>query len=241
MDIKENRERISNKKPLLPLQYYEYTIKNSDTIFSVSARFNLTYDTIATLNGIENQLFFESQKSLVLPSCQGIFSRSPNERDACIEVNIGGGKLYFYPGKTFTGKERLNFLVTPFSSPLKNSAITSEFGYRENPFTGNREFHSGLDMKASDGTRIFAPYKGVINNIGYSDFYGNYLIILHPNGYSTHYYHLSKINNKIGESVEKGDFIALTGNTGKSTGPHLHFEIHSNGDPINPRILLGEV
>lgn len=239
-DITENNKRIIIENKILPLQFYKYILNENDSIFNVSSRFNLSYDTIATLNHIDNQLFFINNEYILLPNCQGIFLKE-NIYENPYEISVNDEKLYFYPGKTFSGKERLQFLITPFASPLKSMYITSEFGNRENPFTGYTEFHKGLDLKANIGTKVFSPYKGRIDNIGYSEFYGNYLIVVHTNGYSSHYYHLHSINCKVGDLIKKGDFIAKTGNSGKSTGPHLHFEIHNKDEAINPRILLGDV
>lgn len=240
VDIKENKKRLLQKKNIIPVRFYTYIINDYENIFTVSARFNLNYDTIASLNNIENQLFFIGMKTIILPTCQGLYVKEDIYENS-LPLEINGEKYFFYPGKSFTGQQRLSFLITPFNSPLKNMIVTSEFGNRENPFTFNNEFHSGLDMRANTGTKIYSPYRGEINNVGYSEFYGNYLIILHPNGYSTHYYHLKEISAKVGDSINKGEYVALTGNSGKSTGPHLHFEIHLNGEPINPRILLGDV
>lgn len=239
-DIIENSKRIMGEKEILPLQFYTYYLEDNDTIFTVSSRFNLTYDTLATLNHIENQLFFTRQKYIIVPNCQGIYL-SKKEYDGSYQVSVNEENLFFYPGKTFTGKERLNFLITPFKSPLKFMYITSGFGNRENPFTSVTEFHSGLDLKAAIGTKIYSPYKGRIDNIGYSEFYGNFLIIVHTSGYSTHYYHLQSINGSIGDVVKQGDYVAKTGNSGRSTGPHLHLEIHLDDEPINPQNLLGDI
>lgn len=240
-DIKENIQRIHLKKETIPVHFYNYTIEGSETIFTISARFNLTYDTIASLNNIENQLFFKGLNHLIIPTCPGLYSKTEIPREKSTLLTIKGETFYFYPGKKFSGARRLDFLTTPFKGPLLTMKITSGFGNRENPFTGRNEYHSGLDLKAHIGTKIFSPYRGVINNRGYSDFYGNYLIIEHPHGYSTHYYHLKSIALNIGEHVEKGDLVALSGNSGRSTGPHLHFEIQLKGEPINPSMLLGDV
>ncbi|QEN06163.1 LysM peptidoglycan-binding domain-containing protein [Thiospirochaeta perfilievii] len=240
-DIKENNKRILLRKKIVQPQFYKYIIKNGDTIFSIASRFNISYDSIATLNSLENKLFFPSLKFVYIPTCPGIYTEKIFKDSNIVEVNFNNKNIKLYPGRGFSATERLNFLVTPFKSPLNSPIITSEFGNRENPYTGNTEFHSGLDFRASIGTKVLSPYDGEINNIGYSEFYGNYLIIKHPNGYSSHYYHLNRVILKVGDKLKKGDLVATTGNSGKSTGPHLHFEIHLNEEPINPRLLLGEV
>lgn len=240
-DIKENSIRIKNNSNTLPLLFYTYKTKESDSIFSVASRFNIPYDTIATLNNIKNQLFFRNHKTILIPTCEGIFSKEDRNKKGDIVIEVNGEMVTFCPGHKFDGKERLNFLLSPFKSPLKNMKITSEFGYRANPFTGLSEFHPGIDLHARTGTNIYSPYDGVINNIGYSEFYGNYLVIEHIDGYSSYFYHLDSIKVNVGKVVKQGDLVALTGNSGKSTGPHLHFEIRFDEEPINPRMLLGDV
>lgn len=239
-DLKENSKRLIIDKELLPLQFYKYNIKEGDSIFTVSSRFNLSYDTIASLNNIENQLFFNSFDSILIPNCPGLYLTEKTEGDF-EEVQIENRKIYFYPGKGFSSNVRLSFLVTPFKSPLSHMNVTSEFGYRKNPFSGVNEFHPGIDLKATYNTPIYSPYKGKIITVEYSEFYGNTLKIEHTGGYISVYYHLNRIDVKLGSIVEKGDLLGLTGNTGRSTGPHLHLEIHYNGKPVNPRILLGDV
>lgn len=239
-DLQENSKRLVVNRQLLPLQFYKYNIKEGDSIFTVSSRFNLSYDTIASLNNIENQLFFNSFKSILIPNCPGLYL-SEKRDDDFTEINIDNRIVYFYPGKAFSSNVRLSFLITPFMSPLKHMNVTSEFGYRSNPFTGINEFHPGIDLKAKYNTPIYSPYKGNVIAVEYSDFYGKTLKIEHTGGYVSVYYHLNRIDVKIGDKVKKGDLIGLTGNTGRSTGPHLHLEIHYNDEPVNPRILLGDV
>lgn len=239
-DLKENSKRLVVNKQLLPLQFYKYNVKEGDSIFTVSSRFNLSYDTIASLNNIENQLFFDSYESILIPNCPGLYLSEKTDGEFQ-EIDINNRIVYFYPGKGFSSNVRLSFLITPFKSPLRHMNITSEFGYRSNPFTGFNEFHPGIDLKANYNTPIYSPYKGKVITVEYSDFYGNTLKIEHTGGYISVYHHLNRIDVKEGSIVKKGDMLGLTGNTGKSTGPHLHLEIHYNGEPVNPRILLGDV
>jgi murein DD-endopeptidase MepM/ murein hydrolase activator NlpD len=113
--------------------------------------------------------------------------------------------------------------------------VTSGFGYRISPFTNQREFHEGFDISARIGTDIIAPADGVIVEIGKTYGFGNLIIISHGYGIKTMYGHLSKILIKKGQSVKRGDKIALIGNSGRTTGPHLHYEIQLNGVPVNPQ------
>jgi len=122
---------------------------------------------------------------------------------------------------------------TPAIRPCKGWK-TSNFGYRISPFTGRREFHKGFDIANRKGTPIVATADGVISFSGKKGLLGNALYIDHGHGMVTRYGHLDKILVKRGKSVKRGDKIATMGNTGRSTGPHVHYEIHMNGIPVNP-------
>lgn len=117
--------------------------------------------------------------------------------------------------------------------------LTSGFGNRISPFSGRKEFHTGIDLANSLGTPVYAAAMGVVTYSGYKGSYGNVIIIYHgKNGYSTVYAHNSKLLVEVGDSVKKGDLIAKMGSTGSSTGSHLHFEIRMNNEPINPLNVL---
>ena len=122
---------------------------------------------------------------------------------------------------------------TPSIWPTKGW-ISSRFGYRISPFTNEREFHRGLDVSNRMNTQIIAPGDGVISLIGEDYGYGKILHVDHGYGMKTIYAHLSSILVKKGQYVKRGQKIALVGNSGRSTGPHLHYEVHLNGVPVNP-------
>jgi murein DD-endopeptidase MepM/ murein hydrolase activator NlpD len=112
--------------------------------------------------------------------------------------------------------------------------IGSYFGYRTDPFYKVSKFHEGMDFTAAIGTPAYATGDGVVSLAEYSSGYGNKIVINHGFGYETVYAHLSRIKVKVGQRVTRGEVIGLVGNTGKSTAPHLHYEVHKNGQPINP-------
>jgi murein DD-endopeptidase MepM/ murein hydrolase activator NlpD len=111
---------------------------------------------------------------------------------------------------------------------------TSRFGYRKSPFTGRREFHKGLDIANRIDSPIIATADGVIAYSGAKGLFGKMVAIDHGHGMVTRFGHINKILVKRGQAVKRGDIIALMGNTGRSTGPHVHYEIHLNGIPVNP-------
>ena len=112
--------------------------------------------------------------------------------------------------------------------------VTSGFGFRTNPFTGLTQMHEGLDIANRIGTPVIAPADGIISDTGKDSTYGNVIVISHGFGINSRFNHLSKILVRPGQRVKRGDKIAEVGTTGKSTGPHLHYEVRVNGIPVNP-------
>jgi murein DD-endopeptidase MepM/ murein hydrolase activator NlpD len=117
--------------------------------------------------------------------------------------------------------------------------INNEFGFRRNPFGGRSyEFHPGMDIDGETGDLVIAPANGVVSKAGWQGGYGNLVEIDHGNGLKTRYGHLSKIEVSEGDNIQRGQEIALIGTTGRSTGPHLHYELRLNDKAINPRRFL---
>ncbi|HKP70043.1 MAG TPA: M23 family metallopeptidase [Pyrinomonadaceae bacterium] len=117
--------------------------------------------------------------------------------------------------------------------------INNEFGFRRNPFGGRTyEFHAGMDIDGERGDAVLAPANGVVTEAGWKGGYGNMIEVDHGNGLKTRYGHLSKIDVQIGDSITRGQVMAFVGSTGRSTGPHLHYELRLNDRPINPRRFL---
>ena len=128
---------------------------------------------------------------------------------------------------------------TPSIWPTKGW-LSSRFGYRISPFTQRKEMHKGLDISPRLNTPIVAPADGIVIKTGWNGSFGRMISIRHGNGYITKYAHLNKILVKKGQTVKRGDKIGLVGQTGRSTGPHLHYEVHLKGVPVNPlRYIVG--
>lgn len=123
----------------------------------------------------------------------------------------------------------------PEGNPLEEIYITSEYGFRFHPILKKKKFHKGIDLRAAVNTKVYATAPGVVRYVQHSNKgYGNAIIIQHNMGFETVYAHLNKIKVKNGDIVKKGDIIALTGNTGRSNGPHLHYETRFGGQSIVP-------
>jgi len=134
-------------------------------------------------------------------------------------------------------ERRLASLMIPNSAPL-NGPVGSGFGFRSDPFTGRAALHTGLDFPAEPGTTILAAAGGVVRSTDFHPAYGNLLEIDHGNGLSTRYAHTSKILVKAGDLVRRGQRVAEVGTTGRSTGPHLHFEVLVEGVQQDPAKFL---
>ena len=124
--------------------------------------------------------------------------------------------------------------IHPEGRPVNTGYVSSGFGQRVDPFTGGEEFHEGIDFAAPEGTRIRAVAAGIVTWAGARGGYGNMVQIDHGNGYATRYGHAYKVLVHVGETVNRGDVLALVGDTGRSTGPHVHFEVLKNGHEVNP-------
>ena len=142
---------------------------------------------------------------------------------------------YGYYGGAGTGSTDAPFIgADGFCSPVGENwrdMVTSEFGYRKDPFTGKTMGHSGIDLAVPTGTSIRAALPGTVTISQYSSSYGYYVMIDHGGGLTT-------LLVKVGQTVNTGDIVALSGSTGRSTGPHLHFEVRVNGERTNPRNYL---
>lgn len=128
-----------------------------------------------------------------------------------------------------------------FCSPIGagwESRVTSEFGYRRDPFTGEVKGHTGMDLAVPTGTPVRAALPGTVTVSQYSSSYGYYVMIDHGDGLSTLYAHNSRLVAQVGDTVEAGDIVSVSGSTGRSTGPHLHFEVRVNGQRTDPRAYL---
>ncbi|WP_461245895.1 LysM peptidoglycan-binding domain-containing M23 family metallopeptidase [Treponema sp. R6D11] len=257
-DVEGNRRRVFNTQNRLPpeevaqhLTIYQYTVKPEDSILSLAARLNLPYSSLTSLNRLNNPSALVTGKPLLLPSCPGIFvpailqtdlekiagaARKNGKGSVEIKIKIHEKQetFLFFPGADFTATERAFFLNSGFRFPLRQYRVTSRYGYREDPITGNISMHQGIDLAAPEGTEVFAVADGVVTATGSDPVYGNYIIISHSNNWKSLYGHLSSIDTVLRTDVKSGTLIGRVGSTGQSTGPHLHFELRQDGKAFDP-------
>ena len=130
--------------------------------------------------------------------------------------------------------DRLARKTIPTTLPVHLGYYSSNYGYRIDPITGRSTFHTGVDIIATPGTPVMAAAGGVVSTVQFHPEYGNIVDVDHDNGLTSRYAHLLKSSVKVGDVVMKGQLIAQVGNTGRTTGPHLHFEVREKGVPLNP-------
>jgi murein DD-endopeptidase MepM/ murein hydrolase activator NlpD len=236
------------------LKFYAYTVKEGDNLWNIIARTSLDMDTILTVNSLKSTqdikpgdiLYFPNMRGIVLKvkqndtldsiagrhNIQPIYIEKANKMEGLSKTHI------FVPCGTLSKEERFAYLSTGFVSPVSPVRITSGFGMRNDPFLNVPKFHAGIDIICATGTPVKASQSGIVKYAGYMKNYGNLVIIKHTNGYETYYGHLNGFAVKKDQRVTKGALIAYSGNTGRSTGPHLHFEIRKNDKAINPLKIL---
>jgi murein DD-endopeptidase MepM/ murein hydrolase activator NlpD len=235
--------------------FYRYSLKGDEDIYFVAARTNIGIPAIASINGLAHPEELHNKKEIILPSFPGIYvaKASTNDlqrmmqairseyltEDNKIEVHINAWKTYFFfPDDKFTSLELAFFLNILFRFPLVEGYLSSKYGARVHPISGQEDFHSGIDIAAPKGTGVLAARSGLVVSTGIDPDLGNYIVLEHGGGYSTIYGHLDTIYVNLKQEVNSGSLIGGVGSTGISTGPHLHFEVRQSGNLRDPELLL---
>lgn len=242
-----------------PVSYQTYTVKSGDTISGITRKFGLkNISTIIGINKIENVRLISAGTKLQIPSVdgltytvqsgntlQGLSAKFNVSMEELLDVNelesasLQIGQKLFIPGARMESDDLLSALGELFKNPLHSKfRYTSMFGPRTDPISGAKSSHTGIDMACPSGTPIYSSSAGTVAFAGYSNIFGNYVIVKHANGYQTLYAHLSKITAKKGERVSQETKIGLVGSTGYSTGPHLHFTVYKNGKLVDPMTMI---
>jgi murein DD-endopeptidase MepM/ murein hydrolase activator NlpD len=241
---------------VLPLDIKDYIVKEGDTLSLIAERFDMDLDTIASLNrqwGSGVHLVRVGER-IRIPNQDGIFlpldrplEKLCAERGVPPEVVLQANRLsaqevrpglaLFFPGVQHTGIERSVVTGTAFLRPVAGWT-SSAYGYRHDPFTEVMQFHRGIDIAANLGAAVRSALDGRVTVVGDDLVLGRYIVIRHQIGFSTVYGHLLETFVQPGQTVARGQRIGTVGSSGKSTGPHLHFEVRRHGRPVNTTGLL---
>ncbi len=256
--VESNRKAVSaGREP--EIMFFQYKNTERFTFQGIASRSTINQETLATLNQVENAQDDVKGKTFILPVVDGLFiavDRGINSIEVLLQenyshqtltknfiyYNIEGRDYIFLRSKRFTPTERAYFLDSALRLPLDNDSywVSSEFGKRKNPFSGEMKNHNGIDLAAAEGTPVYAIKDGAVYTAIENDKeFGNYIILSHDQGKMTSVYaHLSKITVERYQYVKKGTVIGYVGQTGMATGPHLHFEIRQGGKAEDPRDRL---
>jgi len=242
----------------LPELYYSvYAVQKGDIIGNIAKEHGVSQDAIISLNKLRNTRTIQIGQLLKIPSINGILYTAKKgdtpeliadkyrvslEKIALVnnisDNIVTAGAVLFLPDAKLDWVTLQEINGDLFSKPLRGSYyISSRYGWRDNPFVGSRTFHNGIDMATSKGNPIYAALDGTVASTGYNVTYGNYIIVSHHSGYQTMYGHLNTILTAKGSRVTTATKIGTVGNTGQSTGPHLHFTVYKNRATINPASL----
>ena len=254
-DIARFHIAVTRSAELPPLMFLRYRALPGDDLYTIAARTNLGVTALATLNSQIRADAALAGRELVLPNMPGIFVPLNPENDleriihafrrpflkGGVEVSLvfpRSRRFVFLPNETFSPLERAYFLDTLFRFPIREGAISSEYGPRVHPLTGADHFHTGIDIAAPAGTDVLAARSGTVMTVGWSDNLGNHVAIDHGGGLLTLYGHLGRVNVSLSQEVDSSSIIGAVGSTGLSTGPHLHFEVKNGGSLRDPIPLM---
>ena len=249
-------EAIRSGYTVPTLKTSTYVVRKGDSLYSIAKKHNISVDAILSINNMKDAAILRIGTVLQIPNMNGIqytvrkgdslssiTSTYKIDMNKLVDVNeldssvIQVGQKLFIPGASMSEWERAEALGTLFKYPVRGR-LTSRMGFRIDPFTKRRAYHAGIDLANRTGTPVTASQSGKVIYTGYKGNYGKTVILTHQQGYTTLYGHLDKITVKKGQSVKQGQSIGTLGNTGRSTGPHLHFEIRRYRRNIDPLKLL---
>ncbi len=223
------REITELKQKLLALNSFENKIRIIANLDKANEQDNLF--------GVGGSIPEDLETSLALNETHSNLMREMHEQIEQLDMAAGNQQAGF-ESLLKSLEDQQNLLAsTPTIrpiSPRSESWVTSRFGRRVSPFTNKKEIHKGYDIAASPGTPILATADGVVTFTGNRGLLGKTIIIDHGHGITTYYGHMDKVLKKRGDKVKRWDTIGLVGNTGRSTGPHVHYEVRLNGLPVNP-------
>ena len=256
-------EELERLNRVDPVEMSEYVVQEGDSLWSISNKLSISIDTLFACNKLKDPDYLKPGTKLNVPNQDGLFHKvkkgdtlaaiakkykTETERigKANPDIDLDTLKVdmnIFIPGATPASSVfnlsdgRASSHSRGFRWPVAGR-INSPFGWRRHPITRKRNFHTGIDIKANTGRTIRAAKNGRVVYSGWMGGYGRVVVINHGDGYSTLYAHCSSLLVRKGHRVTSGQAIAKVGSSGRTTGPHLHFEVRKSNKPVNPLSVL---
>ena len=254
-EVNSAKFNLPIKKPTLAIETYR--VKKNENLWKIAQKSGLDAFTILSINKLRNGNLIRPCQSIKVPNQRGILHKVAKDEsleeiairyqaslEKIIESNgmldpdtIYAGTELFIPDAKLNESFRKELIPPPYKPKFvrpTSGQLTSGFGYRIHPILKKRRMHKGIDIASGYGSKVKAASGGTVTYSDYMGSYGNLVVINHQNGFETRYAHNSALKVKKGERVRQGQTVALVGNTGRSSGTHLHFEIWKNGEAIDP-------
>lgn len=247
---------LADASRLDPIYFATYSVIPEDHVWLIAYKLGKNIDTIFSVNDIRRDNPLYVGQKLRIPHIDGIYQtfREGQTLESIASnrgISVSGirrynhltqdetptnGAVLFLPGARYSRSELIARTGTMLRTPIPNGwfRITSPYGWRYDPFTGEARFHYGIDLGAAQGTPVYSASSGTVVYASPHSGYGLLVAIEHPNGFVTRYAHLDRTMVKVGDSVRTGSQIAAVGTSGRATGPHLYFEVLQSGRYINP-------
>ncbi len=240
-----------------PLPYKTYTVHEGDSLAAIAARHNVPLSYLLASNPTKDPDRIRPGEAVVLPHGGVVHTLRPGQTldDVAATYDVAVSSLEWRGGPAEPRAGDRVFVPRPATVPHSDALrlggghrnqfiwplrgrISSPFGWRTHPILRELHLHIGLDIAVPEGTPVHAAAAGRVSQTGWSGEYGILVVVDHEDGYSTYYAHLSRTTVTAGQYVEQGQVVGLSGNTGLSTGPHLHFEIREGAVPVDPQLYL---
>ena len=262
-DLQRFYQTVAGPPAPMALAFYQYRVGPNDDFLSLAARFNLRPETLATLNGLETPSALTPGVTVTIPNVQAVFvakqprsvleevmaawrasrgdedvSRPVRVMPAVVTGPAGSVRFSVYIDELFHPIERAYFYRRLFRLPLADAVLSSRFGRRQSPITGHPHFHGGIDLAAPEGTQVLSAQAGTVVAVSTDPMLGLHAVVAHAGNFETLYGHLRSVTVLAGAQIAAGASLGTVGNSGQTTGPHLHFEVRRNGERIDPSEVL---
>lgn len=253
--------QLSSRDDREPVKYLDYPLEPGDTLWDIGKKTGLSMDTLVSVNRLEKVHNLRVGQKLRIPHLNGLlYTTRSNETLASVASNHGvaldqllyynrlpkrsdahrilqSGSNFFLPGASYSLEERMERFGTELLCPMSRGTfmLTAGYGWRVDPITRGRAFHRGVDLGSQVGTTVYSALGGTVLYATFDYGYGQFIAIAHKKGYVTRYAHLSRMYVHGGQQISAQTPIGAVGVTGRTTGPHLHFEVMKDGVTIDPR------